>query len=94
MEKEQLTKLLKNWSNLMVSKFDGLTIRFEYNDKYRCYIVSYNRLQNKEQANKFYRYLIKFEKVLEDKYPFKAPLFSENERLFKLSDKAIIITQS
>ena len=94
MEKEQLRVLLENWSNLMVRKFDGLTIRFEYNESHQCYLVSYNRLHNNEQANKFYRLLIKFERMFENDYPFNAPLFSENNRLFKLSDKAKTISKN
>lgn len=91
MEREKIERLLIEWSNVMVKKFDGLIIRYEYSVSFHTYLVSYNRLSIKEQANQFYGCLIKFEKRLDDEFPVGAPLFSEGNRLFKLTDKAKVV---
>lgn len=91
MDEKEIERRLKEWSNEMVNKFDSLTIRYEYSNSLCCYRVSYTTIHNKEQATKFYKFLIEFEKKMEKDYPYDAPLFTDDNRLFKLSQKAIVI---
>ena len=75
----------------MVSKYPWLRIRFEYSDKYSSYIVSFSPSEIISSTDDFNWEAMDFEDNLNDLYGEQAPLFCDDESLFKLPCNAVTI---
>ena len=82
----EVERILRQYAEDLVSRYTWLTIRFEYSEKRSVYLVSYSpkclisgndTLINEDRMN--------------DVYGDEAPLFCEDERLFKLSPEAEVV---
>lgn len=85
---------LRDWAKDMVSRYTWLTIRFEYSCDRNCYLVSYYYSKVINDEHPFYSEAINFEDNMNELYHNDAPLFCDEERLFKLSDNAETIGKS
>ena len=50
----------------MVNQYKWLTIRFEYSDSYRCFLVSFYYSKSIDDDNEFYKEVLDFEKKMAD----------------------------
>ena len=82
----ELEKTLRQWAEDMVKRYTWLTIRFEYNEKRRAYLISYSPESKADEDERFVIESSAFEDWINEQYDgLKAPLFCYEERLFKLS---------
>ena len=89
MRKDDIKNKLIQWSNLITSRYPGLVVRFEYNESRKVFLVSlYPNDINEEDKEKFSIDVMSFEDELSDLYGWDAPLFCDNEELFRLSQEA------
>ena len=87
----RLEKILRRWAQDMVNRYTWLTIRFEYSEKRRVFLVSYSPRQMISGNEPFIRDSMEFEDRMNDIYSDDAPLFCDEERLFRLSPAAEVI---
>lgn len=83
-----IAKCLREWSNSITKKYDWLSVRFEFNQDYRRYLVSFAPISQIDNDEEFNRDVLAFEDKVNDKFGDDAPLFCDEESLFKLSDFA------
>lgn len=87
MIKEDVRNRLVAWSKTATSRYPGLRIRFEYSNSRRVYLVSLSP-EDVEDMDGFSRFVMAFEDEMEALYGYNAPLFCDNEELFRLSMEA------
>ncbi len=88
----ELEKTLRQWAEDMVKRYTWLTIRFEYNEKRRAYLISYSPESKADEDERFVIESSAFEDRINEQYDgLKAPLFCYEERLFKLSPTAEVV---
>lgn len=85
-----LTALIEGLESL-VAKYDWLTIKYEYSEVRGVYLVSYSSVNNTNFSEDFLIDSINFEDRMCDTFGDDAPLFCDEEELFKLSIAAEII---
>ena len=88
MRNPELESILREWAKDMVNRYEWLTIRFEYNENRGHYLVSYYPAERINQSDEFCLESSDFEDSINLKYLNNAPLFCDDERLFRLSPKA------
>ena len=88
MKQKNIEQELKAWLALMQQKYTWLSIKFEFNEEYKCYLVSFSPSSKSIQNKDFCRDVLDFEDKVNEEYEFDAPLFCDDEDLYKLSDKA------
>lgn len=76
----------------MVTKYPWLTIKYEWNEKEKVFLVSF--YGDKLNDEKFSEEALSFENELVEIWGCNAPLFTDNEELFTLSDSAQLICNS
>lgn len=86
-----LEQILRRWAQDLVSRYTWLTIRFEYSEKRGVYLVSYSPSEKIDESESFARETMEFENRMNDLYDDHAPLFCDEEELFKLSSEAEVI---
>ena len=91
MRNPNLEHVLKEFLNIMVKNYNWLTIKFEYNEEKDKYLVSYSPKDKIENDDNFIRYSSFVEDYFNYVYGNYAPLFCDDEELFKLSPNAEII---
>lgn len=79
---------LRSWAKKMVKRYSWLTIRFEYSNDENHYLVSYYFSEKIDENNPFYKEALDFEDKINEDYLENAPLFCDEESLFKLSPSA------
>ena len=84
-------RALRQYAEDLVSRYPWLTIRFEYSEKRSVYLVSYSPAQKINENESFIRESMAFEDRMNDIYDDDAPLFCDDEELFKLSPEAEVI---
>ncbi len=87
-----MEQLIKDWARQMVERFNWLEVKYEYSEKYRTYLVSFSPSSMIEDCDEFNLEAIAFNDKMVQVYGDDAPLFTDEEKLFKLSDNAQIIT--
>ena len=87
----RLERALRQYAEDLVSRYPWLTIRFEYSEKRSVYLVSYSPAQKINENESFIRESMAFEDRMNDIYDDDAPLFCDDEELFKLSPEAEVI---
>ena len=86
-----LEQILRRWAQDLVSRYTWLTIRFEYSERRGVYLVSYSPSEKIDESESFARETMEFENRMNDLYDDNAPLFCDEEELFKLSSEAEVI---
>ena len=94
MNKLVIEKQLRDWFNLMLLKYAWLIIKFEYNEMENCYMVSFSPSSELDKSIEFSKDALDFENKMNKKYGDDAPLFCDEESLFKLSNKAELLCAS
>ena len=84
-------RALRRYAEDLVSRYPWLTIRFEYSEKRSVYLVSYSPAQKINENESFIRESMAFEDRMNDIYDDDAPLFCDDEELFKLSPEAEVV---
>lgn len=83
--------LLREYANVMEKQYNWLTIKFEYNENKQQYLVSYSPKDRIQSDNEFMTDSMMLEDYFNMVYGELAPLFCDDEELFKLSPNAEII---
>lgn len=89
--KEEIKKQLTEWFSIMLAKYTWLEIKYEYNLTKECYLVSFYVSSDIENSD-FDKDVLEFEEKMDNTYGDYSPLFCDNERLFKMSPNAILLT--
>lgn len=84
MKNDNIIALLKEWFNIMLKKYEGLSFKYEYSEKRKVYLVSYNASDDLLDDDAFCCDIIDFENEMNNEWGIYAPLFCENESLFEL----------
>ena len=87
----ELEMTLRRWAQDMVSRYTWLTIRFEYSEKRSVYLVSYSPAQKIDENEPFMLESMAFEDQMNERYGDYAPLFCDDDELFRLSPAAEVI---
>ncbi|MBR5086613.1 MAG: hypothetical protein IKX31_06375 [Muribaculaceae bacterium] len=87
-----MEQLIKDWANQMIERFNWLVVKYEYSKKYRTYIVSFSPSSMIDESEDFNVEAIAFNDKMVQIYGDDAPLFTDEEKLFKLTDNAQILT--
>ena len=82
---------IQKWAKEMVSIYTWLTIKFEYNSRYRTFLVDFIYPSQYGDDENFHRAAMEFNDKMCNTYGDAAPLFTNNENLFSLSDGAQIV---
>lgn len=88
MNKENIEKQLRDWFSLMTKKYNWLRIKFEFNEIENVYMVSFSPAKQIELSDEFNKDAMLFADEINDKYGIEAPLFTDEEELFNLSEIA------
>ena len=80
----EVERILRQYAEDLVSRHTWLTIRFEYSEKRSVYLVSYSPKCLISGNDTLINEMMDFEDRMNDVYGDDAPLFCEDERLFKL----------
>ena len=91
MKNNEVETALYAWAQDMVQKYTWLTIRYEYSDTRNRYLVSYSPSGIIEDNEDFCRESMSFEDYMNLTFFDDAPLFCDDERLFHLSEKAVVV---
>lgn len=94
MNKENIEKQLRSWFTEMTKKYSWLRIKFEFNKVEGVYMVSFSPVSKIELSDEFNKDAMQFADMMNDEYGTEAPLFTDEESLFKLSDSAEIISSN
>ena len=87
----EVERILRQYAEDLVSRYTWLTIRFEYSERRGVYLVSYSPSEKIDESESFARETMEFENRMNDLYDDNAPLFCDEEELFKLSSEAEVI---
>lgn len=90
-KKQVMEKTIKEWAINMVRAYTWLTIKFEYSKKFGVILIDFVYPQQYGNYEDFHRDALAFNDRMCEIYGDNAPLFTNNEKLFKLSDKAQVI---
>lgn len=90
-KKEEIKKQLTEWFNIMLAKYTWLKVKYEYNEAKECFLVSFCISSDIEDSD-FDKDVLDFEELMDNKYGDYSPLFCDNERLFKLSPNAEVLS--
>lgn len=88
MKKEIIKEQLNTWFSQMLQKYTWLSIKFEYNDLEKCFMVSFSPKFIISQDEGFCKEALTFENEMNKVYGDYAPLFCDDEDLFTLSSEA------
>ena len=88
MKKEIIKEQLNTWFSQMLQKYTWLSIKFEYNDLEKCFMVSFSPKFIISQDEGFCKEALTFENEMNKAYGDYAPLFCDDEDLFTLSSEA------
>lgn len=88
MKKEIINEQLNTWFSQMLQKYTWLSIKFEYNDLEKCFMVSFSPKFIISQDEGFCKEALTFENEMNKAYGDYAPLFCDDEDLFTLSSEA------
>lgn len=89
----QQERQLQNWFRKMVDMFPGLSFRYEYSDRRGVYLVSAKVNTEDARYEEYCAESMRFEDEMNEQYVDCAPLFTDNEELFHLSQAAIVVDE-
>lgn len=85
---EQIRNDLHTWFEYVSNKFQWLNIKYEFNPNRKVWLVSFSPASQIDLSDDFNKEAMAFEDAMYDKYELEAPLFTDEEKLFKLSPLA------
>lgn len=94
MKQEEIKNKLVVWFDKMLTKYEWLSIKFEYSNKLRNYLVSFSPSSKIQVSDEFCEESMSFEDEMNRLYGDDAPLFCDDEKYFKLSDEAEIVLRN
>ncbi len=80
------------WANEMVQNYPWLTVKFEYSQRFGTFLVDFVYSSDNQNDQDFHRDALAFNDKMNELYCDDAPLFTDNGKLFTLSDDALIIS--
>ena len=89
----QQERQLQNWFRRMVDMFPGLSFKYEYSGKRGVYLVSANVNTEDAHYEAYCAESMRFEDEMNERYMDSAPLFTDNEELFLLSQDALVVDE-
>lgn len=93
MKQKQLKRIME-WAKKMVEQYNWLTIKYEYSEFYRTFLVSFSPLEVIDNNDDFNKDVLAFEDLMTAEFGDDAPLFTDDEKLFPVSDAATVITKN
>lgn len=84
---------IRTWAKDLVARYEWLKIRFEYSDIRNRYLISYYYSKDLHDDNTFFTEAMSFEDKMNSLHGENAPLFCDEEELFKLSLNAESISK-
>ena len=91
MNKEIIETKLRTWFSQMTKKYSWLRIKFEFSEVRGVFMVSFSPVSLIEFSEQFNRDAMKFADEMNAEYGNEAPLFTDEEALFRLSDEAEVL---
>lgn len=91
MKNATIEEVLTTWFYTMLDDFADLSFRYKYNESRGVYMVSYDAPTETLNDEKFCDCIIDFEDSLDSQFGLEAPLFTEKDLWFKLSDNANMV---
>lgn len=88
MNRDNIKNKLHTWFSRMIMKYSWLRIKFEYKEDRGVFLVSFSPVSQIELSEEFNREAMQFADEMNATYGNEAPLFTDEEALFKLSDNA------
>ncbi len=82
---------IQNWAKEMVDIYNWLTIKYEYSKRYRTFLIDFVYPSQYGNNESFHRAALAFNEKMCETYGDDAPLFTNNEKLFTLSDNAQVV---
>lgn len=94
MEQNEILKTLESKAMEIISIFENVSFRYEFDEKRRKFLVSYYPDEKADNDDAFWKAILDMSQSLDDRYGIYAPLFSYGEETFRLSDNAMTIRNS
>ena len=91
MNKEIIETKLRTWFSQMTKKYSWLRIKFEFSEVRGVFMVSFSPVSLIEFSEQFNRDAMKFADEMNAEYGNEAPLFTDEEALFRLSNEAEVL---
>lgn len=91
MNRDNIKNKLHTWFSRMIMKYSWLRIKFEYKEDRGVFLVSFSPVSQIELSEEFNREAMQFADEMNAIYGNEAPLFTDEEALFKLSDNAEVV---
>lgn len=88
MRNDKVHNMLSQWAEEITQKYPWLIVKFEFCEQRNKYLVSFYPLQIIENSDEFNDDALRFEDEMYDLFGNDAPLFCDEDSLFKLSDNA------
>lgn len=89
-----MEQMIKDWATMMVNHFSWLTIKIEYSEKFRTYLVEFIYPSEYDDCDEFNVLALSFIDKMSDLYRDDAPLFTDNGELFTVSAAATVIARN
>lgn len=83
-----LYKILSNWAEKITQKYSWLEIKMEFSEVHEKYLVSFSPSSYIDSCDEFNEDAMHFEDEMNNLFGNEAPLFCDEESLFKLSKDA------
>ena len=90
--KSKIEKELRDWFKYLVGRYRWLTIRFNYSEDKGVFLVSYSPTDKISECEPFIKESAEFEDLMNARYGDNSPLFCDDEKYFKLSPDAEVVT--
>lgn len=91
MNRDNIKKKLHTWLSSMTMKYNWLQVKLEYKEDRGVFLVSFSPVSQIELSEEFNREAMQFADEMNATYGNEAPLFTDEEALFKLSDNAEVV---
>lgn len=91
MIKDTIEQQLREWFTQMTNQYSWLRIKYEFNENRDVFMVSFAPTSKIELSDEFNLAALKFADDMNARFSNNAPLFTDEELLFKLSDNAEVI---
>lgn len=90
--KSKIEKKLREWFKYLVGRYRWLTIRFNYSEDKGIFLVSYSPTDKISECEPFIKESAEFEDLMNARFGDNSPLFCDDEKYFKLSPDAEVVT--
>ena len=86
-----MKQIIKDWAEGMVQRYNWLVVKYEYSNKFGTFLVSFSPIEKIDIDEDFNKDALEFNDKMVALYGDSAPLFTDEERLFSLSQNADIV---